>query len=148
MAVEVFENENYKKFVIAGAVLDNSAIQNAEEETEAENIDTTRRQQDPFYKTGFECLPKMDDENIRKMLGKVGITDIISALIKADEETKESVLRNLTPNLREYVEINIIILEKREVKDYEREKSRTKISEAFSELLYEAHVPKASNNVL
>ena len=157
MGLEVFEAGNLENLRFTGVVLEGlkagkeAEVVEPKKETEVvekEEKVIVRRGIDRNFKTGFELLAKKDDLDIRKMLNKVNITDVITALTNASTATKLAVLRNLPSNLREYVEINILILEKREMREQELETSRTKISEAFVEMLYDVHASSPLNAVI
>jgi flagellar motor switch protein FliG len=87
--------------------------------------------------TGFETMSRLDNRTIRKMLDRVKVADVIAALIRADENTKNAVLRNMDLNSREYVEINVRRLEIMGVNNAIIERCRNVMSEAFYELLRE-----------
>ncbi len=150
MAVEISEAGNLESLRFTGVVLESLKADKKVEvvEVEAEEKVVVRRNIDRNFKTGFELLSKKEDADIRKMLNKVDILDVVTALANADKTAKLAVLRNLPPNLREYVEINILIVEKKGIHGNETETCRTKISEAFVEMLYDVHASSPSNAVI
>ena len=91
----------------------------------------------PDFVPDFVSISKMDDTTIQRMLRKINGTDLITALIDADESIKEAIYRNLSDRVRNYVISKVAILEKGDARDLIIERSRNLISEAFMALMNE-----------
>jgi antitoxin component of MazEF toxin-antitoxin module len=85
----------------------------------------------------FDSISKMDDITIQRMLRKINGTDLITALIDAEESIKEAIYRNLSDRVRNYVISKVDMLEKGDARDLIIERSRNLISEAFMALMNE-----------
>ncbi len=85
----------------------------------------------------FTSLSQMNDATIQRMLRKISGTDLITALIDADRETKEAVYRNLSERVKNYIIPKVEKLEQGDIRDLFIERSRILISEAFMEVLNE-----------
>lgn len=85
----------------------------------------------------FVSISKMDDITIQRMLQKINGTDLITALIDAEESIKEAIYRNLSDRVRNYVMSKVDLLEKGDARDLIIERSRNIISEAFVSLMNE-----------
>ena len=83
----------------------------------------------------FNSIPDMDDSTIQRMLQKISGMDLITALIDADDKIKESIYKNLSERVRNYVISKVEKLEKGDAKDLIIERSRNSISEVFMELI-------------
>lgn len=135
MRLQVVEIGNSKGIRIPQAILKQV---NFGEEVDLDVADgkiVLRRMRNQESVFGFETLAKMDDGSIKKMLQKVSITDVVTALIDAAKQTKEAIYRNLNEDVREYVKARVNRLEKGDAKELIIERSRNVISEAFLELL-------------
>jgi hypothetical protein len=84
---------------------------------------------------GYETMSITDDLSIRNMLKRISLTDVIVALIDADQEAKEAIYRNLTEQAKEYVKTLVYRLETGNTRELMIERSRNMISEAFVELI-------------
>ncbi len=137
MRLQVVEIGNSKGIRIPQAILKQV---NFGEEVDLDVSDgkiVLRRMRNPESVFGFETLAKMDDATIAKMLQKVSITDVVTALIDTGKQVKEAVYRNLNEDVREYVKARVNRLEKGDARELIIERSRNVISEAFVELLRE-----------
>lgn len=137
MRLQVVEIGNSKGIRIPQAILKQV---NFGEEIDLDVADgkiVLRRMMDPSAVFGFETLAKMDDASIKRMLQKVSITDVVTALIDAGKGAKEAVYRNLNDDVREYVKTRVNRLEKGDAKELIVERSRNVISEAFVEMMRE-----------
>lgn len=137
MRLQVVEIGNSKGIRIPQAILKQV---NFGEEIDLDVADgkiVLRRMMDPEAVFGFETLSKMDDASIKRMLQKVSITDVVTALIDAAKNAKEAVYRNLNDDVREYVKTRVNRLEKGDAKELIVERSRNVISEAFVEMMRE-----------
>ena len=95
------------------------------------------RSNSPDIVPDFESISQMDDESIQRMLRKISGTDLITALIDAEDRIKEAVYRNLSERVRNYVISKVDKLEKGDARDLIIERSRNAISEAFMEIVNE-----------
>ncbi|MBN2625335.1 MAG: hypothetical protein JXA95_01615 [Spirochaetales bacterium] len=110
------------------------------EETELEVVDgkiVLSRLSGPEIVPDFTSLSQMNDATIQRMLRKISGTDLITALIDADRETKEAVYRNLSERVKNYIIPKVEKLEQGDIRDLFIERSRILISEAFMEVLNE-----------
>ena len=85
----------------------------------------------------FDSISKMSDSTIQSMLRKINGTDLVTAMIDAEESIKEAIYRNLSERVRKYVKTKVDKLEKGDARDLIIERSRNVISEAFMDLLNE-----------
>ncbi|MBN2736934.1 MAG: hypothetical protein JXR70_08145 [Spirochaetales bacterium] len=85
----------------------------------------------------FDSISQMDDVTIQRMLRKINGTDLITAMIDADQCIKEVLYRNLSERVRNYVKAKVDKLEKGDARDLIIERSRNLISEAFMALMNE-----------
>jgi flagellar motor switch protein FliG len=79
----------------------------------------------------------MDDATIQRILRKINGTDLITALVGADDNIKEAVYRNLSERVRNYVISKVGRLERGDARDLIIERSRNMISEAAMEVMRE-----------
>jgi len=110
------------------------------EETELEVVDgkiVLSRLSGPEIVPDFTSLSQMNDATIQRMLRKISGTDLITALIDADRETKEAIYRNLSERVKNYIIPKVEKLEQGDIRDLFIERSRILISEAFMEVLNE-----------
>jgi flagellar motor switch protein FliG len=135
--LQTVEKLSYKIFSFSQAILDQAYSGDKPDAAAAVRKSNLRRPVDHTLLTGFETMSKLDNKTIRKMLDRVKVADVIAALIKADENTKNAVLRNMDQNSREYVEMNVRRLEIMGVNNAIIERCRIVISEAFMEMIRE-----------
>ena len=95
------------------------------------------RSSGPDIVPDFDSISKMDDLTIQRMLRKINGTDLITALIDAEESIKEAIYRNLSDRVRNYIIPKIDRLEKGDARDLLIEQSRNVISEAFMSIMNE-----------
>jgi antitoxin component of MazEF toxin-antitoxin module len=137
MRVPIIDIGNSKGIRIPQAVLKQALFS---EEVDLEVIDgkiILRRSVDPTLVPDFSSIAKMDDITIQRMLRKINGTELITALIGAEEEIKEAIYRNLSERVRNYVKPKVNKLEQGDARDLIIERSRNLISEVFMEVLGE-----------
>ncbi len=83
----------------------------------------------------FASIAEMDDNTLQRMLRKISGTELITALIGAENGIKEAIYRNLSDRVRNYVVSKVNKLEKGDARDLIIERSRNLISEAFMALI-------------
>jgi hypothetical protein len=135
MTIQVAEIGNINEFGLTQAdPMRDEFVKDEVGEAAKEKI-VFRRMVDPDRVFGYETLSITDDMSIQRMLSKVSFTDVIIALIDADNETKKAVYRNLTDQGRDYVKIMVNRIETGNAREIITEKSRNMISEAFIEMI-------------
>jgi flagellar motor switch protein FliG len=137
MRVPIVDIGNSKGIRIPQAIL--KQVQFAEEiEMEvAEGKITLRRTIDPSFVPDFSSIAGLEDASIQRILRKVSGSDLIIALVGAEESVKEAVLRNLSGRVRAYVEPTVDRLEKGDARDLIIERSRNALCEALMEVVKE-----------
>ncbi len=137
MRIPIIDIGNSKGIRIPQAILKQVSF-SAEIELEIiEGKIVLSRSAGPDIVPDFASLSKMDDITIQRMLRKINGTDLITALIDAEESIKEAIYRNLSDRVRNYVMSKVDKLEKGDARDLIIERSRNLISEAFMDLLNE-----------
>lgn len=137
MRIPIIDIGNSKGIRIPKAVLQQTLLG---KEVDMEIIDgriILKRAVNPEAVPEFDSIAKIDDQTIQRMLRKITVMDLITALIGADETAKEAVYRNLAKRVRVYTEDKVAKLEKGDAKDILIEQSRSTISEAFMEVMAE-----------
>jgi antitoxin component of MazEF toxin-antitoxin module len=96
-----------------------------------------RKSIDPTVVPDFDIIAGMDDITIQRILRKITGSDLITALIGADESVKEAIYRNLSERVKNYIQPKISKLEQGDARDLIIERSRNMICEAFMEVMIE-----------
>jgi len=135
MSIQVAEIGNINEFGLTQAGPVRAEFVKDEAGEAAEEKIVFRRMVDPDRVFGYETLSITDDMSIQRMLSKVSFTDVIIALIDADNETKKAVYRNLTDRASDYVKIMVNRIESGNAREIIIERSRNMISEAFIEMI-------------
>lgn len=133
MRIQIIDIGNSKGIRIPQAILKQVNFSDEIELDVNEGKITLRRSVDPNFVPDFASIANMDDAVIQRMLRRINGTDLITALVTADEDTKEAVYRNLSERVRNYVIPKVNKLEQGDARDLIIERSRNLISEAFME---------------
>ena len=133
MRIQIIDIGNSKGIRIPQAILKQVNFSDEIELDVHEGKITLRRSVDPNFVPDFASIANMDDTVIQRMLRRINGTDLITALVTADEDTKEAVYRNLSERVRNYVIPKVNKLEQGDARDLIIERSRNLISEAFME---------------
>jgi hypothetical protein len=88
-------------------------------------------------KTGFETIPKIDRNTVKKMMKKVNWIDLLTALTWSDNATKEAVLTCMTDRSKAASETMIKKMEHGLIERQAIERARDIVSDAFLELMRE-----------
>jgi antitoxin component of MazEF toxin-antitoxin module len=137
MKVSIVEIGNSKGIRIPQAILKQVSFSEEVEMEVAEGKIILRRLMDPAQVPDFSALADTDDQTIQRILRKVNGADLITAMIGAEDAVKQSVYRNLSERVREYVKAKVKKLEKGDARDLIIERSRNAVSEAFMETIRE-----------
>ncbi len=137
MRVPIIDIGNSKGIRIPQAILKQVLFPDEIEMDVLEGKIILRRPLDQNVVPDFEKISEMDDITIQRILRKINGTDLITALIGADETVKEAIYRNLSERVKNYVKIKVKKLEQGDARDLIIERSRNLISEAFIEVMKE-----------
>jgi antitoxin component of MazEF toxin-antitoxin module len=96
-----------------------------------------RRSVDPTVVPDFDTIAGMDNITIQRILRKITGSDLITALVGADDSVKEAIYRNLSERVKNYVKPKVSKLEQGDARDLIIERSRNMICEAFMEVMKE-----------
>jgi flagellar motor switch protein FliG len=137
MRVPIVEIGNSKGIRIPQAILKQVSFGEEVEMDVTEGKITLRRLIDPSLVPDFESVSKMDDATIQRVLRKVTGSDLVTALVGADDAAKEAFFRNLSERAREYARHKVEKLERGDARDLIIERSRSAISEALLDVMKE-----------
>jgi antitoxin component of MazEF toxin-antitoxin module len=135
--VPIVEIGNSRGIRIPQAVLKQVSFGDEVEMDVSEGRIILRRLVDPSMAPEFASIAALDDLTIQRILRKISGTDLITALIGADDSVKQAVYRNLSDRAREYAQRKVKRLEDGDARDLIIERSRTQISEALMQVLAE-----------
>ena len=131
MRVPIVDIGNSKGIRIPQAILKQVLFSDEVEMEVSEGRITLRRSFDPGFVPDFSCISGLDDASIQALLRKVSGSDLITALVDAESEVKEAILRNLSPRVRAYVEPIVARLEQADARELIIERSRNALCEAL-----------------
>ena len=137
MRIPIIDIGNSKGIRIPQAVLKQTLFGDEVEMDVTDGKITLRRLLNPDIVPDFSTIAEMEDITIQRMLRKINGTDLITAMIDADESIKEAVYRNLSDRVKTYIKAKVEKLEKGNARDLIIERSRNMISEAFMEVMKE-----------
>lgn len=137
MRVQIVEIGNSKGIRIPQAILKQVSFAEEVEMEVADGKITLRRLIDPTVVPELSAISTMDDQTIQRILRKIKGSDLITSLIGAESSIKETVYRNLSDRVREYVKAKVGKLEKGDARDLIIEQSRNAFSEAIIATLRE-----------
>ena len=134
MRVPVIDIGNSKGIRLPKAILSQLSFGEEVELDIADGKITLRRLVDPSLVPDFSSVSGMDDATIQRVLRKISGTDLITAMVGAENKTKDAIYRNLSARVREYVKRKVGKLEQGDARDLIIERSRNMISEAILEV--------------
>ncbi len=137
MRIPIIDIGNSKGIRIPQAILKQTLFGEEVELEVTEGKITLRRSVDTTLVPDFEAIAAMDDITIQRILRKINGTDLITSLVGADKKIKETIYRNLSERVRNYVIPKVARLEKGDARELIIERSRNMISEAFMEVIKE-----------
>ncbi len=137
MRVPIVEIGNSRGIRIPQAILKQVSFGDEVEMDVADGRITLRRLIDPSVAPDFSSIAELDDPTIQRILRRITGTDLITALIGADDAVKQAVYRNLSDRAREYAQRKVEKLEHGDARDLIIERSRTTISEALMQAISE-----------
>ncbi len=137
MIIPIIEIGNSKGIRIPQAVLKQVSFGEEVEMLVSEGKITLRRKTGQNQVQDFSTLSGMDDASIQRVLLKITGTDMITALVGAEDGVKEAVYRNLSDPVRNYVKPKVERLEHGDARDLIIERSRNMIAEALMEVTRE-----------
>jgi len=137
MRVPIVDIGNSRGIRIPQAILKQVAFGDEVEMDVSEDRITLKRFVDPSVAPDFNSIAALDDPTIQRILRKISGTDLITALIGADDSVKQAVYRNLSERAREYAQQKVERLEHGDLRDLIVERSRTTISEALMQVVTE-----------
>jgi len=135
--VPIVEIGNSRGIRIPQAILKQVAFGDEVEMDVSEGRITLKRFVDPSIAPEFASIASLDDPTIQLILRKISGTDLVTALIGADDSVKQAVYRNLSQRAREYAQQKVEQLENGDLRDLIVERSRTTISEALMQVMTE-----------
>jgi antitoxin component of MazEF toxin-antitoxin module len=137
MKVPIIDIGNSKGIRIPQAVLKQVLFADEVEMDVSEGKIILRRSVDPSLVPDFDAISGMDDITIQRILRKINGSDLITALVGADESVKEAIYRNLSERVKNYVKPKVSKLEQGDARDLIIERSRNAICEAVMEVMRE-----------
>ncbi len=137
MKVPIIDIGNSKGIRIPQAILKQVFFAEEVEMEVAEGKIILRRSVDPSLVPDFEAITGMDDITIQRILRKINGSDLITALIGADQSVKEAIYRNLSERVKNYVKPKVDRLEQGDARELIIERSRNAICEAIMEVIRE-----------
>jgi hypothetical protein len=137
MRVPIVEIGNSRGIRIPQAILKQVSFGDEVEMDVSDGRITLKRLVDPSMAPDFGSIAALDDPTIQRILRKISGTDLITALIGAEDPVKEAIYRNLSDRAREYAKRKVARLEHGDARDLIIERSRTAISDALIQVMTE-----------
>jgi len=137
MRIPIIDIGNSKGIRIPQAILKQVLFSGEIEMDVLEGKIVLKRPIDQSIVPDFETISNMDDITIQRILRKINGTDLITALVGANESVKDAIYRNISERVKNYVMIKVKKLEQGDARDLIIERSRNAISEAFIEIMKE-----------
>ena len=137
MRVPIVEIGNSQGIRIPQAILKQVSFGDEVEMEVTEGKIILRRLIDPSLVPDFESISALDDPTIQRILRKTTGSDLVTALVGADDAVKEAVFRNLSDRAGEFAKRKVAKLERGDARDLIIEQSRNRISEALMEVMKE-----------
>lgn len=137
MLIPIIDIGNSRGIRIPQAVLKQVSFGDEVEMIVSEGKITLRRKTGLNQVQDFSSLAGMDDTSIQRVLLKITGTDMITALVGAEDGVKEAVYRNLSDPVRNFVKPKVEKLEHGDARDLIIERSRNIIAEAVMEIMKE-----------
>ena len=135
MQIPIIDIGNSKGIRIPQAVLKQVNFGDDVEMIVSEGKITLCRSKGQYIVEDFSSISGMDDLTIQRILVKINGTDLITALVGADNNIKEAIYRNLSDPVKNYVKPKVEKLEKGDARDLIIERSRNTINEAIMEVV-------------
>jgi flagellar motor switch protein FliG len=137
MRVPIIDIGNSKGIRIPQAILKQVSFAEEIEMEVADGKITLHRSIDPTLVPDFSAIAGMDDITIQRILRKISGSDLVTAMVGADDPVKKAIYRNLSERVRNYVMPKVNKLEHGDARDLIIERSRNAISEAIMEVIKE-----------
>ena len=137
MRVQIVEIGNSKGIRIPQAILKQVSFGDEVEMEVADGKIILKRLVDPSIEPDFASIASLDDQTIQRTLRKTTGTDLVTALVGADDSVKQAIYRNLSERARQYAQNKVAELEHGDARDLIIERSRTAISEALMQAMTE-----------
>jgi antitoxin component of MazEF toxin-antitoxin module len=137
MQIPIITIGNSKGIRIPQAVLKQVGFGDDVELLVTEGKITLRRSSSPRLVRDFSAIADFDDNTVQRVLLKITGTDLIIALVGAEDTIKEAIYRNLSEPVRNFVKPKVEKLEHGDARDLIIERSRCIINEAIIDILKE-----------
>ena len=137
MRVPIVDIGNSKGIRIPQAVLKQVSFGEEIDMVVSDGKITLRRSAGPNIVKDFATIAEMEDVTIQRALLKISGTDMITALVGADDGIKKAIYRNLSEPVKNYVISKVEQLEHGDARDLIIERSRNILSEALMEVTRE-----------
>jgi len=135
MRIPIITIGNSKGIRIPQAVLKQVGFGDDVELLVTEGKITLRRSSSVNIVRDFSVIADFDDTTIQRVLLKITGTDLIIALVGAEDTIKEAIYRNLSEPVRKFVKPKVEKLEHGDARDLIIEQSRNTINEAIIDVL-------------
>ncbi len=137
MRVQIVDIGNSKGIRIPQAILKQVSFGDEVEMDVVDGRIVLKRLVDPSTVPDFGSIASLDDQTIQRTLRKTTGTDLVTALVGADDSVKQAIYRNLSERARQYAQDKVAKLEHGDARDLIIERSRTAISEALMQVMTE-----------
>jgi antitoxin component of MazEF toxin-antitoxin module len=137
MRVSIIDIGNSKGIRLPQAVLKQALLGDEIDLEVSDGKVILKRYVDPQAVPDFSGIAGLDDATIQRALRKISGTDLITALVGADEGIKQKIYNNLSERVGNYVEPTVARLEAGDARDLIIMQSRNRLSEALLEALSE-----------
>jgi len=137
MQIPIINIGNSKGIRIPQAILKQVGFGEAVELLVTEGKITLRRSSSPNIVRDFTAIADFDDNTIQRILLKITGTDLIIALVGAEDNIKKAIYRNLSEPVQNFVKPKVEKLEHGDARDLIIERSRSIINEAIIDVLKE-----------
>ncbi len=137
MRVQIVEIGNSKGIRIPQAILKQVSFGEEVEMDVTDGKITLKRLVDPSMAPDFASIASLDDATIQRILRKITGTDLVTALVGADDAVKQAIYRNLSERAKTYAQSKVERLEHGDARDLIIERSRTAIAEALMQVMTE-----------
>jgi len=134
MRIQIIDIGNSKGIRIPQAILKQAAFGKEVDIEVTNGRITLKKAIDANFVPDFNKLVDLDDASIQGILRKISGVDLLTALVGAGKDVKESVYRNLSPRVKQYLIPTVERLEKGNTRDLIIERSRNIICEAMLKL--------------
>jgi antitoxin component of MazEF toxin-antitoxin module len=135
MRLQIIDIGNSKGIRLPQAVLKQVMFGNEVEMEVLGGRITLKRVIDATFIPDFMAIADLDDITIQQVLRKINGSDLITALVGAEERVKEAIYRNMSERVKAYVIPTVERLEKGDARDLIIERGRNAICEAMMEIV-------------